>query len=187
VPTDRKDLLDPVAALEVLEKLAASSSRKPGRHQYEFVIGMTPETAAAAVDVEHEKAEAERHRTTAVIRAAEEATRQAEQQTRQAAQVTAQSKEATTQSAHRLWRVVVSCLTLGGGIIGCVIALPAAVAIAGMVGGVLTVAVGGSYVVEAIGKSKESKKLPPAVSSSLAPSSTHGHSAGKPPPGGSDP
>ena len=140
-------------------------------------MNLGAETAAAMVAVEQAKSEGERHRAEAAVAVAREQTKQrkaaaaqaqreAEARTRQeqaatqrAREETQRAREATVQSGHRLWRVVASCVTVGGGIIGCAITSSAAASISVMVVGVLSVAVGGSYAVEAYGKAKESKRL----------------------------
>lgn len=140
-------------------------------------MNLGAETAAAMVAVEQAKSEGERHRAEAAVavareqtkqrkaaaaqaqREAEERTRQEQEATQRAREETQRAREATVQSGHRLWRVVASCVTVGGGIIGCAITSSAAASISVMVVGVLSVAVGGSYAVEAYGKAKESKRL----------------------------
>ena len=140
-------------------------------------MNLGAETAAAMVAVEQAKSEGERHRAEAAVavareqtkqrkaaaaqaqREAEERTRQEQEATQRAREETQRAREATVQSGHRLWRVVASCVTVGGGIIGCAITSSAAASISVMVVGVLSVAVGGSYAVEAYGKAKESKWL----------------------------
>ena len=140
-------------------------------------MNLGAETAAAMVAVEQAKSEGERHRAEAAVavareqtkqrkaaaaqaqREAEERTRQEQEATQRAREETQRAREATVQSGHRLWRVVASCVTVGGGIIGCAITSSAAASISVMVVGVRSVAVGGSYAVEAYGKAKESKRL----------------------------
>ena len=140
-------------------------------------MNLGAETAAAMVAVEQAKSEGERHRAEAAVavareqtkqrkaaaaqaqREAEERTRQEQEATQRAREETQRAREATVQSGHRLWRVVASCVTVGGGIIGCAITSSAAASISVMVVGVLSVAVGGSYAVEAYGKAMESKRL----------------------------
>ena len=140
-------------------------------------MNLGAETAAAMVAVEQAKSEGERPRAEAAVavareqtkqrnaaaaqaqREAEERTRQEQEATQRAREETQRAREATVQSGHRLWRVVASCVTVGGGIIGCAITSSAAASISVMVVGVLSVAVGGSYAVEAYGKAKESKRL----------------------------
>ena len=110
-------------------------------------MNLGAETAAAMVAVEQAKSEGERHRAEAAVavareqtkqrkaaaaqaqREAEERTRQEQEATQRAREETQRAREATVQSGHRLWRVVASCVTVGGGIIGCAITSSAAASI----------------------------------------------------------